>query len=90
MWKSLITISIIFGILAGWLRYQTTTDLKHERTAFKDSTNNLNLANKYLTEVEAKNEEHIGKTTQTSDDADTQEAEEASKAKTEEVAALDK
>ena len=47
MWKSLITVSIIFGILAGWLRYQTTTDLKHERTALIDSDNNLDLAKKY-------------------------------------------
>ena len=81
MWKSLITVSIIFGILAGWLRYQTTTDLKHERTALIDSDNNLDLAKKYQKDVEDKNEEHIGKTTQTSDDADTQEAEEASKVK---------
>ena len=81
MWKSLITISIIFGILAGWLRYQTTTDLKHERTALIDSANNLDLAKKYQKYVEDKNEEHIGKTTQTSDAADTQVAEEASKGK---------
>ena len=40
-----------------------------------------NLAKKYLIAIKAKNDEHIGKTTQTSDDADTQEAEEASKVK---------
>jgi len=81
MWKSLITISIIFGILAGWLRYQTTTDLKHERTALIDSTNNLGLAKSYQKEVQDKNEEHVETTASTTDEADTQETEEASKVK---------
>jgi len=81
MWKSLITISIIFGILAGWLRYQTTTDLKHERAALIDSTNNLGLAKSYQKEVQDKNEEHVETTASTTDEADTQETEEASKVK---------
>ena len=81
MWKSLITISIVFGILAGWLRYQTTTDLKHERAALIDSTNNLDLAKKYQKEVQDKNEEHVETTASTTDEADTQETEEASKVK---------
>ena len=81
MWKSLITISIIFGILAGWLRYQTTTDLKHERASLIDSTNNLGLAKSYQKEVQDKNEEHVETTASTTDEADTQETEEASKVK---------
>ena len=81
MWKSLITISIVFGILAGWLRYQTTTDLKHERAALIDSTNNLDLAKKYQKEVQDKNEEHVETTASTTDEAVTQETEEASKVK---------
>jgi len=81
MWKSLITISIVFGILAGWLRYQTTTDLKHERAALIDSKNNLDLAKQYQTDVQDKNKEHVEITASTSDAADTQETEEASKVK---------
>jgi|TARA_B110000116_G_scaffold158328_1_gene136958 hypothetical protein len=81
MWKSLITISIIFGILAGWLRYQTTTDLKYERASLIDSTNNLELAKSYQKEVQDKNEEHVETTASTTDEADTQETEEASKVK---------
>ncbi len=79
MWKSLITISIIFGILAGWLRYETTTDLKYERAALIDSANNLELTEKYQNEVQVKNEEHVATTASTFEAADTQEAEEASK-----------
>ncbi|MEO1860434.1 MAG: hypothetical protein ABGZ19_11100, partial [Verrucomicrobiales bacterium] len=81
MWKSLITISIVFGILAGWLRYETTTDLKNERAALIDSNNNLDLAKQYQTDVQNKNKEHVEITTTTSDAADTQETEEASKVK---------
>jgi hypothetical protein len=81
MWKSLITISIVFGILAGWLRLQTTTDLKHERAALIDSKNNLDLAKQYQTDVQDKNKEHVEITASTSDAADTQETEEASKVK---------
>tara|TARA_B110001454_G_scaffold204910_1_gene214081 strand:+ start:252 stop:1196 length:945 start_codon:yes stop_codon:yes gene_type:complete len=81
MWKSLITISIVFGILAGWLRYQTTTDLKYERASLIDSTNNLDLAKKYQKEVQDKNEEHVETTASTTDEAVTQETEEASKVK---------
>lgn len=81
MWKTLITVSIIFGILAGYLRYQTSTDLKHERQALTDSTNNLGLAQEYQKEVQDKDKEHVETTASTSDAADTQEAEEASKRK---------
>ena len=81
MWKTLITVSIIFGILAGYLRYQTSTDLKHERQALTDSTNNLGLAQEYQKEVQDKNKDHVATTASTSDAADTQEAEEASKRK---------
>ncbi len=81
MWKPLITASIIFGILAGYLRFQTTTDLEHERLALIDSTNNLDLAQKYQKEVQDKDKEHVETTATTNDEADTQEAEEASKRK---------
>jgi len=81
MWKTLITVSIIFGILAGYLRYQTSTDLKHERQALTDSTNNLGLAQEYQKEVQDKNKDHVATTASTSDAADTQVAEEASKRK---------
>lgn len=81
MWKTLITVSIIFGILAGYLRYQTSTDLKHERQARADSINNLGLAQEYQIEVQDKNKDHVATTASTSDAADTQEAEEASKRK---------
>ena len=81
MWKTLITVSIIFGILAGYLRYQTSTDLKHERQALTDSKNNLGLAQKYQKEVQDKDKEHVTTTASTSDAADTQVAEEASKRK---------
>ncbi|MBT7982901.1 MAG: hypothetical protein HN584_10045 [Akkermansiaceae bacterium] len=81
MWKTLITVSIIFGILAGWLRYQTSTDLKHERQARADSIINLDLAQKYQKEVQDKNKDHVATTASTSDEADTQQTEEASKRK---------
>ncbi|MDP6859710.1 MAG: hypothetical protein QF426_07805 [Verrucomicrobiales bacterium] len=81
MWKSLITVSIIFGLLAGYLRYQTSTDLKFERVARADSITNLDLAQKYQKEVQDKDKEHVTTTASTSDEADTQEAEEASKRK---------
>ena len=67
MWKTLITVSIIFGILAGWLRYQTSTDLKHERQARADSIINLDLAQKYQKEVQDKNKDHVATTASTSD-----------------------
>ena len=79
MWKPLISFSIILAGLAGWLRFETTTDLKHERQALIDSATNLGLAQKYQKEVQDKNEEHVTTTASTSDAADTQEAEEASK-----------
>ena len=81
MWKSLITISIIFGIIAGYLRYQTTTDLKHERIALTHSQGNLDKAQAYKKAVEDKNAEHVTITGETTDQAVTQEAEEAAKGK---------
>ncbi|MEC8906306.1 MAG: hypothetical protein VX407_04125 [Verrucomicrobiota bacterium] len=81
MWKSLISISIIFVIVAGYLRYQTTTDLKHERIALTHSEGNLAKAQDHKKAVEDKNAEHVTITTDTTDQAVTQEAEEASKRK---------
>ena len=81
MWKPIISFSIVIAGIAGWLRFETTTDLKHERQALIDSATNLDLAKGYQKDVQDKNNVHVETTASTSDAADTQEAEEASKRK---------